>query len=541
MNSSEKRKCFNCRHFYEEINGKSNLVCQRDKDGFPLLKVCDNFLDSFASKSRKKLIITKIYPVTSDNIKAYEIAFMSFSSPLNWKYIERSAIPVFEYALSLNPAAIDLITPTSKVIQFLNLDSDRGINIFLNWSKPKFKNIFIPQKLPTNPIKIKRSSKTDNFAQNRQLKCKRPPCFLAGLLPVILKSVKFFLGLLLLAFLLPILIILGLLYLLLVIYALKALQKITGKTYSFKDYELSEKIQAIMAVFLLSGYDIYCEKESSIESYRIVEETASQDNFLAPPLDKIPFLVFKHLNITNKYKWDICYDLTAKVNDFQSNKGNLLIIANNENTPISILENLAYWSKDKEILKAIARNPNTPTSLLVNLAGDYLEEIGKNPVLDLILLEDLELNFIQNIYEKHFKSDPFKIEKYFFPDWFLRLAVSHRNYDIRELVARNKYSQKFLTYLVNDDESLKFTLASRPYTLPPLVRKQLLNDPNPFLRSKMIENKTTPFFLVYKYLFDPDEMVREAARDRLGLSPLEKLPFLIGLIVTLTRLAGEFL
>ena len=76
-----------------------------------------------------------------------------------------------------------------------------------------------------------------------------------------------------------------------------------------------------------------------------------------------------------------------------------LKIAENINTPADRLRELSK-TKEREILAAIAKNPNTPIDLLVELADEYLDEIGFNPALALILLE--YPNFMADIFYRHF-------------------------------------------------------------------------------------------------------------------------------------------
>jgi len=64
-----------------------------------------------------------------------------------------------------------------------------------------------------------------------------------------------------------------------------------------------------------------------------------------------------------------------------------LELAQNPNTNAKTLLKLASLSNESSVLAAIARNPNSPPELLIQLAGEYFEEIAKNPAIKLILIE----------------------------------------------------------------------------------------------------------------------------------------------------------
>lgn len=115
-----------------------------------------------------------------------------------------------------------------------------------------------------------------------------------------------------------------------------------------------------------------------------------------------------------------------------------LELAENINTPAEELMELAANTNDKCVLAAIAKNPNTPIDLLIELAGgrytffgDYklaercIREIGNNPALELILLENP--NLVADIYYKNFhhnsKQENNKLSCISIASWFFKLGV----------------------------------------------------------------------------------------------------------------------
>ena len=133
--------------------------------------------------------------------------------------------------------------------------------------------------------------------------------------------------------------------------------------------------------------------------------------------------------------------------------------------------------------KVIATNPNSPPDLLVKLSGkiNCLEEIGQNPALDLILLENP--NFIENIFDHPFSG--FFNPESVLPLWYLEKAKTSSNYELRRLVARSKYT-------------------------PISFLNELSKDFHPLVRVDTISNKNTPITLLFKALFQ-GEFVRQHA------------------------------
>ena len=177
-----------------------------------------------------------------------------------------------------------------------------------------------------------------------------------------------------------------------------------------------------------------------------------------------------------------------------------LSIAEDINTKAEQLRELAKTG-DEKVLAAIARNPNTPSELLVELAGEYLDEIGNNPALELILFENP--NFIEDISYKHFEDFLYKHEKccsIWLPDWFFKLAVFHSNYEIRSLIASNFHTP--VSYL-----------------------GKLAKDEHEYVRSGVADNENTPSFLLEKLAEDEDSDVRERVgfNENTPISLLEKL------------------
>ena len=167
-----------------------------------------------------------------------------------------------------------------------------------------------------------------------------------------------------------------------------------------------------------------------------------------------------------------------------------LKIAKNPNTPADLLRELAALTSDEVVKARISSNPNTPPDLLVELAGECLEEIGENPALELILMENP--NFIENIFDR-LEDWIYCYPEPYLPLWYLEKARKHSNCSLRCLVASSKHT-------------------------PISFLKELIKDPNPFVRSNVIKHKKFSIFRVIRYILDREEMVRESALERLDLN-----------------------
>ena len=183
-----------------------------------------------------------------------------------------------------------------------------------------------------------------------------------------------------------------------------------------------------------------------------------------------------------------------------------LIIAENINTPAEQLRELADTEDDKAILAAIARNPNTPIDLLIELASKYLDEIGQNPALELILIE--HPNFIADIY---YELDDDKIcSETFLPEWFIKLGSNHSESNIRYFIAINKStSASYLQQLANDKNSYVRRGVAKNENIPVCVLEQLAKDEHKFVKKEIIKNPNTPISILEQLAPEVEDILKE--------------------------------
>ena len=186
-----------------------------------------------------------------------------------------------------------------------------------------------------------------------------------------------------------------------------------------------------------------------------------------------------------------------------------LKIAENINTPAERLRELSK-TKEREILAAIAKNPNTPPDLLVELAGEYLDEIGFNPALDLILFENP--NFIHEIFFKHFSDDHNGGKVYSgtkLPNWFLKLGLNHPYPLIRDCIAQNTDTPaNYLEKLAKDEDREVRLEVARNENTPIHILEKLAEDENDEVRSWVAYNKNNSVCALEKLAQDKSAGVR---------------------------------
>ncbi len=185
-----------------------------------------------------------------------------------------------------------------------------------------------------------------------------------------------------------------------------------------------------------------------------------------------------------------------------------IIVAENINTPAQQLKELADKTDDCEVLAAIARNPNTPIDVIVRLAGQCLHQIGHNPALSLLLIENP--NFIEDIYHHENFSYYRNHTNAFLPDWFLELAYSHTNYKIREYVALNlKIPVSYLEELSNDDNSYVREAVAWNDNTPIFILEQLATDEQDSVREAVAKHAKAPIFVLEQLATDEQDSVRK--------------------------------
>ena len=102
------------------------------------------------------------------------------------------------------------------------------------------------------------------------------------------------------------------------------------------------------------------------------------------------------------------------------------IVASNVATPPELLKELAKH-ESKVVRKAVTSNPNTPTETLLKLGERFPQELLDNPILELLVLEDLK--FLEKIPEHTLNT---LIQQPKVPKFLLDYAVNHQNMYIRE-------------------------------------------------------------------------------------------------------------
>lgn len=193
-----------------------------------------------------------------------------------------------------------------------------------------------------------------------------------------------------------------------------------------------------------------------------------------------------------------------------------LTLAQNFETDSAQLIELS-GSPSSEVRQAVATNPNTPPSILITLAKEYFDEIGSNPALKLILLENPNflVEIAKNYYQDYYYSNLNNHQSITLPDWFLPLALHHGNDLVRTLAALGCTSSVDLKNLSTDSsQGVRCEVALNPHTLGETLA-QMSKDDDPFVRERVAFNSNTPPLILKRLNCDPDFSVRSClARNR---------------------------
>lgn len=145
---------------------------------------------------------------------------------------------------------------------------------------------------------------------------------------------------------------------------------------------------------------------------------------------------------------------------------NLKEIASNPSSPPSLLTELSNHC-DLEIRSLVASNPNTPQDILMQLGDEFPDEIIKNPVFNLLTIEEPNSRFVRLSLARSTKTDP---------EILARLAVTEKEDEkICCAIARN---------INTPIESLKsllewsVTWVNREDAPSTKVMKEVINNPN---------------------------------------------------------------
>ena len=201
------------------------------------------------------------------------------------------------------------------------------------------------------------------------------------------------------------------------------------------------------------------------------------------------------------------------------------IVASNVATSSILLEKLASHDS-KAVRKAITSNPNTPTEILLKLGKHFSKELLYNPVLELLLLEDL--SFLEKIPQQTLYG---LLQREDISTSLLDWASKKQNYKITEILQLHikvsgepteqphKKANKFIQQVNKDSEhsglleKYDFFLLSNflEYT-PPVVFT------NKWFRIYVAENSNTPNKILEKLAVDEDKLVRKSLANNPNIS-----------------------
>lgn len=164
--------------------------------------------------------------------------------------------------------------------------------------------------------------------------------------------------------------------------------------------------------------------------------------------------------------------------------------AQNENTAPEILAKLAE-NEDYLTRQYVTGNPNTPTKTLLILGREFSIELLSNPIIDLLLLENLNLvNEIKKIIQivAANKKTPHQL---------LKKIIEYKDLEIRANLASNpKLPINLINILAKDRRVLvRANLASNP-KLPRHLIKRFFKDKRILVQGNLAKNPKISQYLI---------------------------------------------
>lgn len=180
------------------------------------------------------------------------------------------------------------------------------------------------------------------------------------------------------------------------------------------------------------------------------------------------------------------------------------IDARNPSTNPNLLRKLGL-SEDRDIRERVATNPNTPIEVLLELGIQFPEQVLSNPVLLLLLLENL------NLIEQMPSATLIRIKIALHPKTpvhILEQLAQDENYSVREAVIENPNLPKsVLEQVLLQDNKIKY-LQLKPEGLPIVLTKYTKNHDFPWsviallhpkIPQEILEEKALSFHWLERY------------------------------------------
>jgi Leucine rich repeat variant len=188
-------------------------------------------------------------------------------------------------------------------------------------------------------------------------------------------------------------------------------------------------------------------------------------------------------------------------------------------TPCDELRKLAD-TYNGVVRKLVASNPNTPPDLLIELFIEHPHQVLKNPVIELLLLENPD--FFKQLYQ----TNPYIFNEDTLPSLFLDWAVNCSDEGIRKAIASNENAPEYCLVKLAQDTNVdvRCSVAENQRTNTDTL-KQLAFDNNKKVRLAVAENSNTPGCALLLLAADKSYEVRSkvAAHTKTPSDVLEKL------------------
>ncbi|WP_460192564.1 HEAT repeat domain-containing protein [Thermosynechococcus sp. FA-CM-4201] len=177
--------------------------------------------------------------------------------------------------------------------------------------------------------------------------------------------------------------------------------------------------------------------------------------------------------------------LEAWLSEAQGNKPLAEALAQNLSASHALLKTLAQHP-EANVRRKVAMNPQTPPVTLYELAEKFPGAVARNPVMELLVLQDSELQSIsdETLIRILKLTEP--------PTWALTVAVQRQNWEVRQQAAEaTTIPPELLETLAEDEDwDVRAAVAGNPKT-PPSALETLAKDGNRDVRNAVRWNLQT--------------------------------------------------
>jgi hypothetical protein len=170
----------------------------------------------------------------------------------------------------------------------------------------------------------------------------------------------------------------------------------------------------------------------------------------------------------------------------------------------------AIYLEEYSLRHLVAKNPNTPHHLFMLLGDEYPQEVFENPGFQLMFLEN------PNAIESFPVGTVWTLSKVSsLPEWFIFLLATYPNDTVKiALTKRKELTPELLERLAaHHNPQVRKVAALSPHT-PLKVLEQLYHDTQHRFAHELVQNPSTPSYMLHKLSFEHVDFALAVARHQ---------------------------